>query len=66
MDNYIKIYREQMEQVTLSDAADRAIGEELLKTDAGKGALYMKQAGSNSGKKEYPMEVHVSKNTGFP
>lgn len=52
MDNYIKIYREQMEQVTLPDAADRAIGEELLKTDAGKGALYMKQAGSNSGKKE--------------
>lgn len=42
MNEYIKKYCEQMDQVTLSDAADKAVLDELLKADSRKGVPYMK------------------------
>lgn len=47
MDNYMKKYCEQMDQVTLSDTADQAILNELLKTETRKGGAYMKRAKRN-------------------
>lgn len=42
MDEYMEKYREQMDKVTLSDAADQAVLDELLKADGRKGVSYMK------------------------
>lgn len=41
MDDYMKKYREQMDKATLSDDADQAILNDLLKADSRKGAPYM-------------------------
>lgn len=42
MDEYMKKYCEQMDKVTLSDAADQAVLDDLLKADSRKGVSYMK------------------------
>lgn len=47
MDEYMKKYREQLDKVTLSDAADQAILDDLLKSDAKKGVLCMKRTKRN-------------------
>ena len=47
MDEYMKKYREQLDKVTLSDAADQAILDDLLKSDAKKGVLCMKRMKRN-------------------
>lgn len=47
MDEYMKKYREQMDQATLSDAADQAILDDLLKANGRKGVPYMKWAKRN-------------------
>ena len=44
MDKYRKRYREQMDQVRLSDEADQAILEDILKADIRKRATYGKGA----------------------
>lgn len=43
MDEYMRMYREQMDQVKLSDAADQVILNDLLKDNVQKGAPYMKR-----------------------
>lgn len=43
MDEYMRRYREQMDQVRLSDAADQVILNDLLKDNVRKGAPYMKR-----------------------
>lgn len=47
MDEYMKKYRWQMNKITLSDSADQAILNELLKADTRNGVPYMKQAKRN-------------------
>lgn len=47
IDEYMKRYREQMNEVTLSDSADQAIMDDLLKADVQKGGPYMKRTKRN-------------------
>lgn len=43
MDEYMKKYREQMDGIVLSDAADREILDDLLKIDDGKEVMHMRR-----------------------
>ena len=43
MDEYMRMYRKQMDQIKLSDAADQVILNDLLKDNVRKGAPYMKR-----------------------